>query len=106
MNFKEDFLKNCLGEWSNSSSQRRTHDCSEKLSSNSPRRVVQYIYRNSVVCFQEQKAFVLKTVFFLAFGLGMCESVGEDSKHGIGLIDIQVGSCICLSVIGCHDLCT
>ena len=41
----------------------------KKLSSNLPRRVVQYIYRNSVVCFQEQKAFVLKTVFFLAYWL-------------------------------------
>ena len=70
----------------------------KKLSSNSPRRVVQYIYRNSVVCFQEQKAFVLKTVFLLPFGLGMCEGVDEDSRHGIGHVDIQVGSCICLSV--------
>ena len=79
------------------------------------RRVIQQIrlgrlsnefYRNSVVSFQEQKAFVLKTVFLLAFGLGMCEGVGEDSRHGIGHVDIQVGSCIYLSVIGCHDLCT
>ena len=70
--------------------KRRTHDCSEKLSSNSPRRVVQNIYRNSVVCFQEQKAFVLKTVFLLTFGLGMCEGVSEDSRHGIGHVDIQV----------------
>ena len=68
--------------------------------------VVQYIYRNSVVSFREQKPFVLKTVFLLAFGLGMCEGVGEDSIHGIGYVDIQVGSCICLSVIGCHDMCT
>ena len=88
------------------SSRRRTNDCSEKLSSNSPRRVVQYIYRNSVVCFQEQKAFVLKTVFLLAFGLGMCEGVGEDSRHGIELVKIQVESCICLSVIGYYDMCT
>ena len=98
-NIKEDFPKNCLGEWSNSSSRRRIHDCSKKLSNNSPRRVIQYIYRNSVVCFQEQKSFVLETVFLLAFGLGMCEGVGEDSRHGIGHVDIQVGSCICLSVI-------
>ena len=91
-NLKEYFSKNCLGEWSKSLSRRRTHECSEKLSSNSPRRVVQYIYQNSVVCFQEQKAFVLKTVFLLAFGLGMCEGVGEDSRHGIGHVDIQVGS--------------
>ena len=58
------------------------------------------------MCFQEQKAFVLKTVFLLAFGLGMCEGVGEDSRHGIGHVDIQVESCICLSVIVCHDMCT
>ena len=28
----------------------------------------------------------------------MREGVGEDSGHGIGYVDIQVGSCICLSV--------
>ena len=79
------------------------------------RRVIQQIrlgglsnkfYRNSVVSFREQKAFVLKTVFLLAFGLGMCEGVDEDSRHGIGYVDIQVGSCIYLSVIVCHDMCT
>ena len=77
-------------------------------------RVIQHIclgglsnkfYRNSVVCFREQKAFVLKTVILLAFGLGMCEEVGEESRHGIGHVDIQVGSCIYSSVIVCHDMC-
>ena len=29
----------------------------------------------------------------------MCEAVGEDSRHGFGHVDIQVGSCIFLSVI-------
>ena len=62
--------------------------------------------RNLVVSFREQKAFVLKTVFLLAFGLGMCEGVGEDSRYGIGHVDIQVESCIYLSVIVCHDMCT
>ena len=47
-------------------------------------------YRYSVVSFREQKAFVLKTVFLLAFGLGMCEGVGENSRHVIGHVDIQV----------------
>ena len=68
------------------------HDCFGELSSNSPRRVVQYFYRNSVVSFQEQKTFIMKTVFLLAFGLGICEGVGEDSGHGIGHVDIRVGS--------------
>ena len=76
------------------------------LSNNSPRRVVQYIYRISVVSFREQKTFVLKTVILLAFGLGMCETVGEDLGHGIGHVDIRVGSCDYLNVIVCHDMCT
>ena len=45
-------------------------------------------------------------MILLAFGLGMYEGVGEDSRHGIGLVDIEVGSCICLGVIVCHDMCT
>ena len=49
---------------------------------------------------------MLKTVFLLAFGLDMCEGVGKDLRHGFGHVDIQVGSCICLSVISCHDMCT
>ena len=65
-----------------------------------------YFYRNSVVSFREQKAFILKTIILLAFGLGMCERVGEDSRHGISHVDNQVGSCICLSVIVYHDICT
>ena len=36
----------------------------------------------------------------------MCEGVGDDSRHGIGHIDIQVRSCVCLSMIVCHDMCT
>ena len=37
---------------------------SEGYPTDSPLRVVQYIYRNSVVSFREQKAFVLKTGYF------------------------------------------
>ena len=48
--------------------------------------------------FREHKAFVLKTVILLAFGLGICEGVGEDSGHGIGHVDIRVDSCNCLNV--------
>ena len=82
------------------------HDCFGALSSNSPRGVVQYIYRISVVSFQEQKTFILKTVILLAFGLVMCEGVGEDSGHGIGHVDIRVGSCNCLDVIVSHGMYT
>ena len=43
----------------------------------------------------------MKMRFFSRIGLGMCEGVSEDSRHGIGYVDIQVGSCICLSVCLC-----
>ena len=56
--------------------------------------------------FSRTKDFVLKNVFLLAFGLDMCEGVGGDSRYGFGHVDIQVGSCIYLSVIVCHDMCT
>ena len=45
-------------------------------------------------------------MFLLACGLGICEGVGEDSRHGIGHVDIPVGSLNCLNVIVCHDMCT
>ena len=47
-----------------------------------------------------------KLIILLAFGSGICEGVGEDSGHGIGHVDIRVGSCNCLNVIFCHDMCT
>ena len=45
-------------------------------------------------------------MILLAFGLGMCEGVGEDSGHEIGHVDIRVDSCNYLDVIVCHDMCT
>ena len=54
------------------------------------------------MCFQEQIDFILKTVILLALSLGICEGVGEDSGHGIGHVDIRVGSCNCLNVFVCH----
>ena len=70
----KDFPENCVGRLSNNS--RRRGIVSEGYPTDSPRRVVQYIYRISIVSFREQKAFVLKTVTLLTFGLGMCEGVG------------------------------
>ena len=106
MNFEGRFFKELSERVVQHITSDEDHDCFGALSSNSPRRIVQYIYRISVVSFQEQKAFVLKTVILLAFGLGMCKGVGEDSGHGIGHVGIRVGSCNCLDVIVCHDMCT
>ena len=48
--------------------------------------------------FSRTTSFVLKTDNFLIHGLGKREGVGEDSRHGNGHVDIQVGSRIYLSV--------
>ena len=56
--------------------------------------------------FSRTKSFCFENCILLAFGLGMCEGVDEDSGHGIRHVDIQVESCICLDVIVCHDMCT
>ena len=58
-------------------------NCFEGLSNRFASESCPIFYRNSVVCFQEQIAFVLKTVVLLAFGLGICEGVGEDSRQGL-----------------------
>ena len=43
--------------------------------------------------FSRTKSFCFENrIFLLAFGLGICEGVGEDSGHGIGHVDIRVGS--------------
>ena len=48
--------------------------------------------------FSRTTGFVLKMIIFLIHGLGKCEGVGEDSRHGNRHVDIQVGSRIYLSV--------
>ena len=56
--------------------------------------------------FSRIKTFCFENCILLVFSLGMCEGVGEDSRHRIGHVDIQVGSYICLSVFVCHGMCT
>ena len=58
----------------------------------SPRRVIPYFYRYFGSVFSKTTSFVLKMIIFLIHGLGKCEGVGEDSRHGNGHVDIQVGS--------------
>ena len=53
------------------------------------------LLKKLVLCFQEEKPFVLKTVFF-TLGLGMREGVGEGSRCGDG--------CITFSSITCRHL--
>ena len=82
-NFKEDFPKNCLGEWSNSSSRRLTHDCFGKM-------IQQFASEGSPIYlpklgmrFSRTKIYCFENDVFLIFGLGMRDGVNEDSRNGI-----------------------
>ena len=62
------------------------HDCFGKLtnqfaSEDSPI----FLSNISVVYFQEQIGFFFENDYFLIHGLGKCEGVGEDSRHGDGM---------------------
>ena len=48
--------------------------------------------------FSRTTRFVLKNDIFLIHGIGKCEGVGEDSRHGNEHLNIQVRSRIYLSV--------
>ena len=65
-NFKEDFSKNCLGEWSNSSSRKLTHDCLGKM-------IQQFASEGSPIYLPKLGSKFLRTKT-LCF-----EGVGEDS---------------------------
>ena len=81
---REDFPKNCLGEWSNSSSRRLTHNCYGKViqqfaSEDSP------IYLPKLgMMFSRTKSFCFENDAFLTFGLDMREGVGEGLRNGKG----------------------
>ena len=43
--------------------------------------------------FSKTKSFCFENwIFLLAFDLGICEGVGDDSGHRIGHVDVRVGS--------------
>ena len=81
---REDFPKNCLGEWFNSSFRRLTHDCFGKM-------IQQFASEGSPIYlpklgmrFSRTKTFCFENSIFLTFGLGMGDGVSEDSRSGKG----------------------
>ena len=81
---REDFPKNCPGEWSKSSSRRLTHDCFGKM-------IQKFVSKGNPIylpklgsTFSRTKTFCFENDVFLAFGLGMREGVNEGSRSGKG----------------------
>ena len=78
-NFKKYFPKNCLGELSNSSSQRRTHDCSGKITQQFALEGCPIYLPKLDSVFSKTKTFCFENSIFLTVGLGMREGVNEGS---------------------------
>ena len=89
----DDFPENCVGRWSNNYTSEEPMNCFGRFSNTfasegSPILLLKFgseFSRTKSFCFENWK-------FLLAFGLSICEGVGEDSGHGIGHVDIRVGS--------------
>ena len=79
---QDEFPENGVGRRSNVSFQMRTMTVSEGSPTHLPRRVVPYFYRHVGSIFSKTTGFVLKMIIFLIHGLGKCEGVGQDSRHG------------------------
>ena len=82
---QDDIPKNWVGRWAKNSFRMRTMIVSESSPTNSPRRVVLYFYQYFCSIFSRTNRFWFKNDYFLIHGLGKCEGVGEDSRHGDGM---------------------
>ena len=80
---QDDIPGNWVGRWANRSFRMRTMTVSKISPTNSPRRVVPYFfteYFGSI--FSRTNRFSFENDYFLIHGLGKCEGVDEDSRHG------------------------
>ena len=81
----DDFPENGAGRQSNGSLRMRTMTVLGSSPTHSPRRVVPCFYRHVGSVISKTTSFVLKMIIFLIHGLGKCEEVGEDLRHGDGM---------------------
>ena len=88
----DDFPENCVGRWSNNYTSDEPMNCFGRFFNTFASEGSPILLPKFGSEFSGTKAFVLKTMILLALGLGICEGVGEDSGHGIGHVDIRVGS--------------
>ena len=81
---REDFSNNFLGELSNSSSRRLTHDCFEKITQQFASKGSPIYLPKLGIMFSRTKTFCFENDIFPAFSLGMREGVSEGSRSGKG----------------------
>ena len=88
----DDFPENGVGRWSNNYTSEEPINCFGMFSNIFTSEGSPILLSKFGSVFSRTTSFVLKTMILLAFGLGICEGVDEDSGHGIGHVDIRVGS--------------
>ena len=79
---QDDIPENWVGRWANRSFRMRTMTVSESSPTNSPRRVAPFFTEYFGSIFSRTNRFCFENDYFLIHGLGKCEGVGEDSRHG------------------------
>ena len=89
----DDFSENCVGRWSNKYTSEEPMNCLGRFFNSFASEGSQIFLPKFGSDFSRTKNFCFENwIFLLAFGLGICEGVGEDSRHESGHVDIQVGS--------------
>ena len=88
----DDFPENGVERWSNNYTSEEPMNCLGRFSNTFASEGSPILLPKFGSVFSRTTSFVLKTVILLAFGLGICEGVGEDSGHWIGHVDIRLGS--------------
>ena len=80
-NFTESFFGELGWEIVQQIISDEDHDCFRKFPNQFASKGSPLFYRNLAVCFQNNR-FCFENDVFLIHGLGKCEGVGEDSRHG------------------------
>ena len=79
----DDFSENCVGRWSSNYTSEEPKNCFGRFSNTFASEGSPIFLPKFGSEFSRTKSFFFKTVILLAFGLGICEGVGEDSRNGL-----------------------
>ena len=85
----DDFPENGVGRWSYNYTSEEPMYCFGRFSNTFASEGSPIFLPKFGSVFSRTTSFVLKNDIFLIHGLGKCEGVGEDSRHGNGHLDIK-----------------
>ena len=78
----DDFPENCVGRWSNNYTSEEPMNCLGRFSNTFASEDSPIFLPKLGSVFSRTKSFCFENwIFYSHVGLGMCEGVGEDSRH-------------------------